>query len=92
MPNDYTKHADPPPSGSGTTIDAELTDLARIEARFWDQVGKLERSALPLPVKEHLRADLEAKRKLAREPHVVRLAKLHDEAMMRRMFSPKTQH
>jgi hypothetical protein len=92
VPNDRGEHNDehalqtaPPVSALGPAIDSELAILASIEARFWDEVGKLERSALPLSVKEHLRLDLEAKRKMAREPHVIRLAELHEAAMMRKV-------
>jgi hypothetical protein len=76
----------------GPAIDAELAVLASIEARYWNERSKLELSAIPTPVKEHLRQQLEDKRKMAREPHVLRLAQLHEEATMRRMFSPTTRH
>jgi hypothetical protein len=79
-------------SAFGPAIEAELAVLASIEARYWDERTKLEHSALPPPVKEHLRAQLEAKRNSAREPHVLRLARLHDEAAMRTMLSLKTRH
>jgi hypothetical protein len=73
----------------GPAIDAELAVLASIEARYWNERSKLELSAIPTP---HLRQQLEDKRKMAREPHVLRLAQLHEEATMRRMFSPTTRH
>ena len=57
-------------------IEAELAVLASIEARYWDEWTKLEASALPLSVKDHLREQLEVKRNSAREPHVIRLAEL----------------
>jgi hypothetical protein len=76
----------------GPAIDAELAVLASIEARFWDELNKLQCSALPSPVKENLRHQVEAKRRMDREPHVLRLARLHEEATMRTMFTVKTRH
>ena len=73
-------------------IDAELAVLASIETRYWDELTKMECSALPAPVKDNLRQRLETKRRMAREPHVLRLAQLHEEGTMRPMFSVKTRH
>ena len=66
-------------SAFGPAIEAALAVLASIEARYWDERTKLEASALPSLVKDHLREQLQAKRNSAREPHVIRLAQLHDE-------------
>jgi hypothetical protein len=71
-------------------IEAELAVLASIEARYWDEQTKLEASALPSSVKDHLREQLELKRNSAREPHVIRLAELHDRRTMRSILSVKT--
>jgi hypothetical protein len=79
-------------SAFGPAIEAELAVLASIEARYWDELTKLETSALPSSVKDHLREQLEAKRNSAREPHVIRLAQLHDEQTMRSLLSVKTTH
>jgi hypothetical protein len=79
-------------SAFGPAIEAELAVLASIEARYWDERTKLERSALPFSVKDHLRQQLEAKRNSARVPHVMRLAQLHDEQTMRSLLSAKTRH
>ena len=73
-------------------IEAELAVLASIEARYWDERTKLEASALPSSVKDHLREQLEAKRNSAREPHVIRLAELHDEQTTRSLLGVKTPH
>jgi hypothetical protein len=73
---DETKHALPRPSAFQPAIDAELAVLASIEARYWDERTKLERSAMPTSVKQHLRQQLEVRRNSAREPYVLRLAQL----------------
>jgi hypothetical protein len=79
-------------SALGPAIEAELAVLASIEARYWDERTKLEASALPCSVKDHLREQLEAKRNSAREPHVIRLAELHDEQTTRSLLGVKTPH
>ena len=92
MPDEYPDQTDARPSTFEPAIDAELAVLASIETRYWDELTKLERSALPVPVKDNLRQRLETKRRMAREPHVLRLAQLHEEGTMRTMFSVKTRH
>ena len=42
--------------------------------------------------KERLRQQLEAGRKMAREPHVLRLAALHEQMQMRMLFGVQTKH
>jgi hypothetical protein len=84
--SDDTTQAESPPSAFGPAIDAELAVLASIEARYWDELTKLELSALPSSVKENLRQQLETRR-MAREPHVLRLASLHEEATIRTMLA-----
>ena len=92
MPNAFPDQADDRPSTFEPVIEAELAVLASIETRYWDELTKLECSALPAPVKDNLRQQLETKRRMAREPHVLRLAQLHEEGTMRTMFSLKTRH
>jgi len=92
MPNARIDQPEALASVFGPAIDAELAVLASIEARYWDERTELELSAIPIPAKEHLRQQLEDKRKMAREPHVLRLARLHEEATMRTMFTMKTTH
>ena len=92
MPNTYPDQTDARPSTFEPVIEAELAVLASIETRYWDELTKLECSALPAPVKDNLRQQLETKRRMAREPHVLRLAQLHEEGTMRTMFSLKTRH
>jgi hypothetical protein len=92
MSDNHSKQTDPPPVALEAAIDTELAILASIEARYTDELTKLERSVTPPTVKDHLRDQLEAKRKMAREPHVLRLATLHQEVMMGAMFGVKTRH
>jgi hypothetical protein len=46
MSKQDTKQADVPASEFGSVIDSELAVLARIEARYWDDLSKLELSAV----------------------------------------------
>ena len=92
MPDEYPDQTDARPSTFEPAIDAELSVLASIETHYWDELTKLERSALPVPVRDNLRQRLETKRRMAREPHVLRLAQLHEEGTMQTMFSVKTRH
>ena len=59
MSKQDTKQADIPASEFGSVIDSELAVLASIEARYWDDLSKLELSAIPSSLKEHLHAQLE---------------------------------
>jgi hypothetical protein len=79
-------------SGLGTAIDSELTVLASIEARYAHELTRLESSGTPPSVKERLRQQLDARRKMARKPHVLRLAELYAEAQTRELFSRNTRH
>jgi hypothetical protein len=90
MPKRHADHADAAASMFGPAIDAELAVLASIEARFSDELRKLEFSAIPAS-KVDLRQQLEERRRIAREPHVLRLANLQEEALMRAMFH-STKH
>ena len=73
-------------------MDAELAILAAIESRYSEELAKLERSPKPPDDKERLRQQLEARRKMAREPHVLRLAALHEQMQMRMLFGVRTKH
>ena len=73
-------------------MDAELAILAAIESRYREELAKLERSPKPPDDKERLRQQLEARRKMAREPHVLRLAALHEQMQMRMLFGVRTKH
>ncbi|HZA92809.1 MAG TPA: hypothetical protein VE420_09305 [Gemmatimonadales bacterium] len=73
-------------------MDAELAILAAIESRYSEELAKLERSPKPRDDKERLRQQLEARRKMAREPHVLRLAALHEQMQMRMLFGVRTKH
>jgi len=56
------------------------------------ELTRLESSGTPSSVKEHLRQQLDARRKMARKPHVLRLAELYAEAQTRELFSRNTRH
>jgi hypothetical protein len=73
-------------------MDAELAILAAIESRYSEELAKLERSPKLPDDKERLRQQLEARRKMAREPHVLRLAALHEQMQMRMLFGVRTKH
>ena len=73
-------------------MDAELAILAAIESRYSEELAKLERSPKRPDDKERLRQQLEARRKMAREPHVLRLAALHEQMQMRMLFGVRTKH
>jgi hypothetical protein len=81
-----------PGSGFGAAIESELAVLASIEARYAHELTRLESSGRPPSVKEHLRQQLDARRKMARRPHVLRLAELYAEAQTRELFSRNTRH
>ena len=66
----------------GLAINSELAVLASIEARYAHELTRLESSGTPPSVKEHLRQQLDARRKMARKPHVLRLAELYAERFL----------
>jgi hypothetical protein len=78
--------------GFDPAIDAELAILTSIETRYSEELAKLERSPKPPDVRERLREQLEAQRKMAREPHVLRLTELHRQAQTKMVFSRMTKH
>jgi hypothetical protein len=66
--------------------------LRQLESRYSEELAKLERSPKPPNDKERLRQQLEARRKMAREPHVLRLTALHEQMQMRMLFGVRTKH
>ena len=78
--------------GFDPAIDAELAILASIETRYGEELASLEQSSKPPETRERLREQLEARRKIAREPHVLRLAALHEQMQMRMLFGLRTKH
>jgi hypothetical protein len=78
--------------GFDPAIDAELAILASIETRYSEELASLQKSPKPPEVRERLREQLEARRKMAREPHVLRLAALHEQMQTRTLFSIRAKH
>ena len=78
--------------GFDPAIDAELAILASIETRYGEELARLEQSPKPAEARKRLRDQLEARRKMAREPHVLRLAALHEQMQMRMLFGVQTKH
>jgi hypothetical protein len=70
----------------------ELAILASIEARYEDELARLEQSVAPPSMKERLRVQLEERRKLSRHPHCQRLAALHQNALSITLFRSRTRH
>ena len=62
-------------------IEAELAALAEVEADYTREQRRLERWAGPTNVKQHRAKQIEALHRHDREPHVQRLAKLHQQRM-----------
>src|SRR3954453_17552852 len=62
-------------------IEAELAALAEVEADYTEEQRLLERWAGPTNVKQHRAKQIEALHRHDREPHVRRLAKLHQQMM-----------
>ena len=60
-------------------IEAELAALAEVEADHAREQRRLERWAGPKSVKQHRAKQIEALHRHDREPHVQRLAKLHQQ-------------
>ena len=60
-------------------IEAELAALAEVEADHAREQRRLERWAGPTNVKQHRAKQIEALHRHDREPHVQRLAKLHQQ-------------
>jgi hypothetical protein len=72
-------------------IEEELLVLETIESRHREELAKLDISRKPAWMKQRIREQLEAKRRVAREPHVIRLVELYDQAQMRTLYSVATR-
>jgi hypothetical protein len=70
----------------------ELVVLAGIEARYTNELVSLEQSASSSSAKEHLRKQLELRRNHAREPHVLKLADLHQRMLEATLSREQTKH
>ena len=74
---DGTKPNEPRvPSRVGIRDSGRVVVLGSIEARYTDELARLEQSHTSGWAKERLRQQLESRRKSAREPHVLKLAEL----------------
>jgi len=73
-------------------IQEELTVLASTEMRYCDELARLECSASSTSVKDHLRRQLAFRRNSAREPHVLRLADLHQRMLQMTLWRGQTKH
>src|SRR3954453_16880572 len=69
------------PEGVARAIGAELAALAEVEPDYTREQRRLERWAGPPNVKQHRAKQIEALNRHDREPHVQRLAKLHQQMM-----------
>ncbi len=63
-------------------IEAELAALAEIDADYAEELQLLEHGADPARVKQHRAKQIEVLHQHDREPHVQRLAKLHQQRIM----------
>src|SRR4051794_14387835 len=73
-------------------IQRELAALAAIEADHRSACRWLDEWSGPTEVKEHLACRLEARRRAAREAHVLRLADLHQQRRGRTMPDETGEH
>jgi hypothetical protein len=62
-------------------IEAELAALAEIDADYAEELQLLEHGAGPARIKQHWAKQIEALHRHDREPHVLQLAKLHQQRM-----------
>src|SRR3954467_869045 len=101
MPNEAAKgqapddHGDAPtyPADLTAAMQAELAALADIETDYAGKRHRLEAWAGPLKMKEQLAREVEVCHKREREPHVLRLAGLHERIMSLTMFRGlRTKH
>src|SRR3954464_1472293 len=74
------------PEEVARAIEAELAALAEVEADYTEEQRLLERWAGPKNAKQHRAKQIEALHRHDREPHVQRLAKLHQQRMMLTAF------
>jgi hypothetical protein len=81
-----------PPDLEPAAIQDELAVLASIDARYSGELVRLERSGSSASAKEHLRQQLAFRRNSAREPHVLRLADMHQQMLQSTLWQGKTRH
>jgi hypothetical protein len=62
-------------------IEAELAALAEVEADYAQELQRLESEPAPAHVRQHRAKQIEVLHHHDREPHVQRLAKLHQQRM-----------
>ena len=67
-------------------IEAELAALTEIDADYAEELQLLEHGGSPTSVKQHRAKQIEALHRHDREPHVQRLAKLHQQRMALAIF------
>ena len=67
-------------------IEAELAALAEIDADYAEELQLLKHGADPARVKQHRAKQIEVLHQHDREPHVQRLAKLHQQRMALAIF------
>ena len=72
-------------------IQEELSVLG-IEARYTDELARLEQSHTSGWAKERLRQQLESRRKSAREPHVLKLTELRQRLLAETLWRGETRH
>jgi hypothetical protein len=73
-------------------IQEELSVLGSIEARYTDELARLEQSNTSGSAKERLHQQLEFRRKSAREPHVLKLAELRQRLLAETLWRGETRH
>ena len=69
------------PDGLTLAIEAELAALAEIDADYAEELQLLEHGAGSVRVKQRRAKQIEALHRHDREPHVLQLAKLHQQRM-----------
>src|SRR5690349_21478089 len=69
------------PEGVERAIEAELAALAEVESDYAKELQHLESEPAPARVRQHRAKQIAALRRHDREPHVQRLAKLHQQRM-----------
>jgi hypothetical protein len=75
-----------------SAIEEELSVLGSIEARYTDELARLEQSDTSGSGKERLRQQLEWRRKSAREPHVLKLTELRQRLLAETIWRFETKH
>ena len=73
-------------------IQEELSVLGSIEARYTDELARLEQSNASGSAKERLRQQLESRRKSAREPHLQKLTELRQRLLAETPWLGETRH